>query len=82
MQAGDARPEVAPNRPAVQLLHTAAPPVLYVPGAHAAAVALVDPGTHAKPGAHVPEHRALLCAAEAPYSPGPHREQLDAPLPL
>ena len=39
--------DVAPYRPAGHAVHTPLPDTLYCPAAHAAAVAFVDPATHA-----------------------------------
>ena len=43
----DGSADVAPYRPAGHAVHTPLPDTLYCPAAHAAAVAFVDPTTHA-----------------------------------
>ncbi len=51
LHAADAAPEVFPNRPTLQLVHTLALPTLYCPAGHAAAVALAEPEGQKYPGA-------------------------------
>ena len=57
---------VAPYRPVLQLVHTAAPAKLYRPAGQAAAVALVDPATHAYPALQSPVHVEETCPVLAP----------------
>ncbi len=62
LQAAEAKPSVAPKRPAGQLEHAgvpAAPLLLYVPSAHCA-VADTEPGAHVNPTLQGPLHTALV----------------------
>ena len=60
------RPAVAPYLPATQGVHVPAVARLYVPAAHWAAVAVVDPATHAYPAVHDPVHVATVSPAVEP----------------
>ena len=82
MHAADVRPVVSPYRPALQLVQTPAPPTLNLPSGHIAAVALVDPATHAYPAAQLPLHAADGRPAVAPYVPAGHALHTPAPLKL
>ena len=48
--------DVAPYWPAAQSVQDPAATRLYLPAGHSAAVALVDPATHAYPAVHGPVH--------------------------
>ena len=72
MQPALVRPGLAPYRPAAQLLHDPAPPTLYEPTPHIAAVALVDPAAHAYPALQFPVHVAFTMPDAAPYTPAAH----------
>ena len=80
------RPVVAPYRPAAHIVHTPAAAKEYCPTGQMAAVAFVDPATHAYPGTHVPEHTATGMADTFPKRPAgqsahtlaPNREYLPA----
>jgi hypothetical protein len=61
-----------PNLPALHGEHSAAPDKLNCPGTHTAAVALVDPLTHACPALQFPLHAAEDRPACAPNSPAAH----------
>ena len=67
MHAAVVKPVVAPYRPALQLVHTPAPPTLNLPVPQMAAVPFVDPGTQKYPAVHVPVHPAAGITAVAPY---------------
>jgi hypothetical protein len=67
--AGAEYPLPAPQR---VLSHAAAPAAAYVPGAHAAWVALVDPAGHAYPALQLPLHAALVKPRAAPKVPPGH----------
>ncbi len=82
LQAGDDRPELAPYRPGMQSVQDAVPPVENVPGGHRAAVALVEPVTHAKPEVHGPLQPADVRPTVAPYLPpgqGPLQDAVVSP---
>ena len=66
-------PVTPPYRPAAHALHAATPPREYWPVAHTAAVALMDPATHAYPGVHGPVHSDVVKPVDAPYRPPAHR---------
>jgi hypothetical protein len=70
---------VAPNSPALQLVQTPAPTRLNVPTGHVTAVARMDTGGQAKPGAHAPEHPGSAIAVEAPYRPAAQSLHIGAP---
>ena len=72
MQPGLDSPTVAPYVPAGHALHDPAPPTLYWPAAHIAAVPLVDPATQANPALQFPLQLALDSPAVAPYVPAGH----------
>ena len=57
---------VAPYRPDAHTLQDPAPPTLYWPAGQVAAVALVDPATHAYPGLQVPEQADVERPGTAP----------------
>ncbi len=69
LQANDPRPCMLPKRPLGHGVHTAAPPTLYCPALHRAAVALVDPAGQAYPGAHGPVQVAEGRAEVPPNRP-------------
>ncbi len=69
LQLTDGRPAVAPYVPAGHRLHWPAPPALYWPATHIAAVALVEPATQAYPALQLPLQPALDRPAVAPYVP-------------
>lgn len=73
------RPLVAPKVPGGQGLHTAAPPVEYLPGPHRVAVALVDLAGQACPAAHCPEQAAEVRAEAAPNTPAGQSVHRPAP---
>ena len=56
-----------------------APARLNLPSGHVAAVALVDPATHAYPAVHKSVQDATAMAGVAPYRPAGHREHTLAP---
>jgi hypothetical protein len=56
VHAADVSPVPFPNRPAGHSTHSPAPDRLYRPTPHIAAVALVDPATHAYPALQLPLH--------------------------
>jgi hypothetical protein len=58
--------------PALQLVHTPAPPTLNLPSGHISADALVDPGTQKYPAVQLPLHAADGRPAAAPYVPAGH----------
>jgi hypothetical protein len=66
------RPGVVPKRPAGHPVHAGAPPRLNCPAGHRAAVADVDPATHAYPAVQYPVHRAEARPVVAPYVPAGH----------
>ncbi len=72
LHAADGRPGVAPYVPAGHALHTPAPPTLYRPAAHIAAVALADPATQAYPALQLPLHTTDVRPSVAPYVPAGH----------
>ena len=82
VQAALVSPVVLPYRPAPQSVQAPAPPTLNLPAAHTAAVALVDPATHACPAEQGPLQDALGRADVAPKVPAGHAVQLPAPLTL
>ena len=59
----------APYSPATQSVHTLAPVKLYRPAGHTAAVALVDPATHAYPALQFPVHSGVVRPLDNPYLP-------------
>jgi hypothetical protein len=61
--------DTAPYRPALQLLHEPAPVKLYRPVGHTAAVALVDPATHAYPALQLASHMGVVSPDMDPYRP-------------
>ena len=71
LQLAVVRPVELPNVPAGHGLHTPAPARLYRPALHTAAVALVDPDTHACPALQLPVHMASTSPA-APHVPAVH----------
>ena len=76
-------PELEPYSPAGQSVHTAEPPRLYFPAGQMAAVALVDPATHAYPALQFPEHAGVDKPAAAPNVPPGHKPEhtaLDSPV--
>jgi hypothetical protein len=76
------KPTDPPYTPAGHRLHDPAPPALYWPTAHMAAVALVLPATHAYPALQLPEHVAFLRPTDPPYTPAGHRLHDPAPASL
>ena len=72
-------PLLFPNRPAAQSVHTPCRPVLYFPGTHTAAVALVDPAAHAYPAAQSPLHVATDTPGVDPNCPATHVVHTPAP---
>lgn len=80
VQLADPRPGPTPYRPALQLVHTAAPSRLYLPAGHTAAVALVDPGAQLYPGLHCPLQTGVAWPVLAPYRPP--AQALHSPAPL
>jgi hypothetical protein len=48
------------------MVHVAAAPVLYRPGAHCATVPLVDPGGHEYPGEQMPEQAPWPATLQVP----------------
>ena len=82
VHAADVRPVVSPYRPVLQLVQTPAPPTLNLPSGHIAAVALVDPATHAYPALQFPLHAADGRPAVAPNVPAGHTLHTPAPLKL
>jgi hypothetical protein len=75
----DGKPPVAPYSPALQLVHTPAPPRLYVPAGHTAAVAFVDPAGHQYPAVQFPVHAAEVMPIVEPYTPAGHEVHVAAP---
>ena len=73
------KPGVLPYRPALQLLQVPAPPKLYLPCPHTAAVPMVDPATHAYPAVHGPLHDALVSPDVAPNVPAGHAVHAPTP---
>ena len=61
--------DTAPYSPAAQSVHTLAPVKLYRPAGHTAAVALVDPATHAYPALQFPVHSGVVRPDTDPYLP-------------
>jgi hypothetical protein len=70
---------VSPYRPALQLVHTPAPPTLNLPSGHISADALADPGTQKYPAVQLPLHAADGRPAVAPYVPAGHALHAPAP---
>ena len=73
----------APNDPAGQITHTAAPAGLYWPAGQMAAVELVDPATHAYPAVHAFTHVGRVWPPTSPYRPplqGPVHVATDSPV--
>jgi hypothetical protein len=68
-----------PKEPALHSLHIHAPPKLYLPEVHTAAVKLVDPSAHAYPAAQSPLHVAVVSPATDPYLPPGHAVHDPAP---
>jgi hypothetical protein len=68
--------------PALQLVHTPAPPTLNFPTRHTTAVELVDPVTQKYPAVQLPLHAADGRPAVAPYVPAGHALHNPAPLKL
>ncbi len=66
------RPTASLNTPAVQLVHSAAPPRLYRPGGHCTAVRVAEPAGHAYPAAHSPLHSGVVRPGSAPNRPPTH----------
>jgi hypothetical protein len=64
--------DTAPYRPALQLVHTPALTRLYVPLGHTAAVALIDPATHAYPALQLPSHVGDVRPDTDPKRPASH----------
>lgn len=56
LHAAVVSPDVPPNRPAMQSVHTPSPDTLYLPAGQMDAVALTDPAGQAYPAAHRPLH--------------------------
>ncbi len=52
-------------------MHVPAPAKLYRPAGHTAAVALVDPATHAYPALQLASHNAEVKPPTDPYRPEP-----------
>jgi hypothetical protein len=65
--------------PALQLVHTPAPPTLNLPSGHISAVALVDPATQKYPAVQLPLHAALDISFTPPYVPAGHALHEPAP---
>ncbi len=72
LHAADVSPATDPYLPPGHGVHDPAPPSLYVPATHRAAVGVVDPATHACPAEHGPEHAADGRPGDAPYRPAGH----------
>ena len=73
----------APNDPAGQITHTAAPAKLYRPAGQMAAVELVDPAMHAYPAVHAFTHVGRVWPPTSPYRPplqGPVHVATDSPV--
>ena len=66
LQLAVGRPVVDPNCPMVQLVHVPAPVKLNLPTGQTAAVALVDPATHAYPAVQFAVQVALGMATVSP----------------
>jgi heat shock protein HspQ len=79
VQAALVSPVVLPYRPAPQSVQAPAPPTLNLPAAHTAAVALVDPATHAYPAEQGPLQDGDDRPLTAPKVPAGHAVQLPAP---
>jgi hypothetical protein len=73
LQLAVGREVALPNLPAEHRLHTPAPPKLYCPALHAAAVALVLPVGQAYPAVHVPLQEGYVRDVDAPHLPGLHQ---------
>ncbi len=69
LHAGAVSAGTAPNDPAGQITHTAAPAKLYRPAGQMAAVELVDPAMHAYPAVQSPLHAAAVSPVVAPKDP-------------
>jgi hypothetical protein len=64
--------DTAPYSPAAQSVHTPAPLTLYRPAGHTAAVALVDPATHAYPALQLASQEGVVSPDTDPYRPLRH----------
>jgi len=78
----DGKPAVAPYSPALQLVHTPAPPRLYVPAAQTMAKGVADPAGHAYPAAQIPVQYAVVQLGSEPYKPAGQAVQVLAPCSL
>lgn len=74
LQLADTSPGVLPNTPPGHTVHTAAPPVEYVPGWHRVAVALVLPAGQAYPAAQAPVQVDTVSPRTPPNRPAGHSE--------
>jgi hypothetical protein len=72
VHATDVTAAESPYRPAAHGVHTAAPANEYLPAGHTDALAATDPGGHAYPAVHGPEHPGDVSPDAAPNTPPPH----------
>jgi hypothetical protein len=72
LQLAFGMPDTAPYSPATHTVHTPAPVKLYRPAGHNAAVAVVDPATHAYPALQFPLHVDDDKPLTDPYDPASH----------